>query len=174
MPIVVTVTLLSLYVNIHGLLSVADGDAGDFADAPPPAYPRGLHMPSDRHDNGKTDVADMNIFPTRAEIFSEVVEFLPSTDPEQPHFLTDKSQRHIDTLFRLLRQDTFGELKYVLASTLRGFEIHILFSGRHGLEADILLSQLPTLRGKSSPERGWWEDSRRLAEGCARVVHSDP
>ncbi|KAM3486345.1 hypothetical protein MY8738_000561 [Beauveria namnaoensis] len=176
----------------RGLLSVADGDAGDFADAPPPAYPRGLHMPSDRHDNDKTDIADMSIFPTRAEIFSNVAEFLPSTDPEQPHFLTDKSQRHIDTLFRLLRQDTFGELKDVLASTLRVSEIDrtyldspklsfgnlranrypkavisfISFSGRRGLETDISFSQTPTLRGKSALERRrWWEDSRRLAEG---------
>ncbi|KAM0744848.1 hypothetical protein ACQRIT_000232 [Beauveria bassiana] len=176
----------------RGLLSVADGDAGDFADAPPPAYPRGLHMPSDRHDNDKTDIADMSIFPTRAEIFSNVAEFLPSTDPEQPHFLTDKSDRHIDTLFRLLRQDTFGELKDILASILRVSEIDrtyldspklsfgnlranrylkavvsfISFSGRRGLEVDISFSQTPTLRGKSAPERRrWWEDSRRLAEG---------
>ncbi|KAM3427909.1 hypothetical protein NHJ13734_008808 [Beauveria thailandica] len=58
---------------------LADGDAGDFADAPPPAYPRGLHMPSDRHGNNKTGIGDMNIFPTQAEIFSNVAEFLPST-----------------------------------------------------------------------------------------------
>ncbi|KAK8149294.1 hypothetical protein G3M48_007543 [Beauveria asiatica] len=94
-------------------------------------------MPSDRHDNDKTDVADMNIFPTRADIFSDVVEFLPSTDPEQPHFLTDKSQRHIDTLFRLLRQDTFGELNF---GNLRANRYpkavisFISFSGRRGLE----------------------------------------
>ncbi|KAK8148178.1 hypothetical protein G3M48_000218 [Beauveria asiatica] len=71
---------------------LADGDAGDFADAPPPAYPRGLHMPSDRHGNNKTGIGDMKIFPTQAEMFSNVAEFLPSTDPEQPHFPTDKSQ----------------------------------------------------------------------------------
>ncbi|KAM3429619.1 hypothetical protein MY4824_008141 [Beauveria thailandica] len=81
---------------------LADGDAGDFADVPPPAYPRGLHMPSDHHGNNKTGIRDMNIFPTQAEIFSNVAEFLPSTDPEQPHFPTDKSQRHINTLIHLL------------------------------------------------------------------------
>lgn len=187
----------------RGLLSEANAGAADFADTPPPTYPRGLHMPSDRHDNDKADIAAMEIFPTREEISSDVADFLPSTDPEQPHFLTDKSQRHIDTLFRLLRQDTFGELKDVLASTLRVCETDrtyldspkltfgnlranryptavigfISFSGRRGLEADVSFSQPPGLKGKTVAERRrWWEDSRRLAEGVLvsfMAIHQD-
>ncbi|KAJ2978870.1 hypothetical protein NQ176_g3576 [Zarea fungicola] len=176
----------------RGLLSLDDADAADFAGAPAPAYPRGLQIPNGRHDNDKSDIVAMNIFPTRAEILSEVAEFLPSTDPEQPHFLTDKSQRHIDTLFRLLRQDTFGELKEVLSNTLRLSEMdrtylesprlsfgnlranryskavisYISFNSRRGLEISISFSQPQILRGKSVSERQrWWEDSRRLSEG---------
>ncbi|OAR02185.1 hypothetical protein LLEC1_04893 [Akanthomyces lecanii] len=182
----------AVVARARGLLRDTDADVIDFADAPPPAYPRGLHMPNDRHDNDKTDIVAMKIFPTRAEIFSDVAEFLPSTCPEQPHFLTDKCERHIDTLFRLLRQDTFGELKAVLSSTLRVSEIDQIYldspklsfgnlganrypkalisfincTGRRGLEVDVSFSQPPALRGKSiSERRRWWEDSRRLAEG---------
>ena len=176
----------------RGLLSADDVDAIDFADTPTPAYPRGLHMPNGRHDNDKTDITAIKVFPTRAEILTEAADFLPSTDPDQPHFLTDKAQRHVDTLFRLLRQDTFGELKDVLASALRFSEIdrsyldspklsfgnlranrypkavisYISFSGRRGLEVDISFFQPRALRNKSASERRrWWEDSRRLAEG---------
>lgn len=176
----------------RGLLSVEEDETADQADAPVPAYPRGLRIPGGRHDNDKMDITSLKIFPTRAEILNESAEFLPSTDPEQPHFLADKSQRHIDTLFRLLRQDTFGALKDVLASTLRVSEMdptfldnpslsfgniranryfkavisYISFDSRLGLEVDISFSQPLALRGKTVPEkRRWWEDSRRLAEG---------
>lgn len=176
----------------RGLLILDDADAADFVGTPAPAYPRGLHMPNGRHDNDKLDIVAMNIFPTRDEILCEAAEFLPSTDPEQPHFLTDKSQRHIDTLFRLLRQDTFGELKEVLSSTLRLSEMdraylesprlsfgnlrairypkavisYISFDSRRGLEVSISFPQPQILRGKPVSERQrWWEDSRRLSEG---------
>ncbi|KGQ06692.1 NFX1-type zinc finger-containing protein 1 [Beauveria bassiana D1-5] len=176
----------------RGLLSVDDAGAPDFADTPASAFPRVLHPPGGRHDNDNSDIAVIKIFPTRAEILSEAAEFLPSTDLEQPHFLSDKSQRHIDTLFRLLRQDTFGELKDVLASTLRLAEAnrshldspklsfgnlranrysqaiisYMSFDSRRGLEADISFSQPRNLRDKTAADRQrWWEESRRLSEG---------
>ncbi|TQV90192.1 NF-X1 finger and helicase domain-containing protein [Cordyceps javanica] len=176
----------------RGLLSVDDAGATGFADTPASAFPRVLHPPGGRHDNDNSDIAVIKIFPTRAEILSEAAEFLPSTDLEQPHFLSDKSQRHIDTLFRLLRQDTFGELKDVLASTLRLAEANrshldspklsfgnlranrysqaiiscMSFDSRRGLEADISFSQPRNLRDKTAAERQrWWEESRRLSEG---------
>ncbi|KAK2593467.1 hypothetical protein QQS21_008840 [Conoideocrella luteorostrata] len=176
----------------RGLINQDDGNVPDFADTPASAYPHGLHMPKDRHDNDKTDIAIMKIFPTRAEILSEAAEFLPSTDLEQPHFLTNKSQRHVDTQFRLLRHDTFGELKDVIAGILRASEMdqayldnpklnfgnfranhyskavfsYVSFGSRNGLEAKISFSQPSNLRDKSASERRrWWEDSRRLLEG---------
>ncbi|KAK8143852.1 hypothetical protein G3M48_006653 [Beauveria asiatica] len=176
----------------RGLLIVDDAGATDFADTPASAFPRVLHPPGGRHDNDNSDIAVIKIFPTRAEILSEAAEFLPSTDLEQPHFLSNKSQRHIDTLFRLLRQDTFGELKDVLASTLRLAEAnrshldspklsfgnlranrysqaiisYMSFDSRRGLEADISFSQPRNLRDKTAAERQrWWEESRRLSEG---------
>jgi hypothetical protein len=176
----------------RGLINQEDANVPDFADTPAPAYPHGLNMPKDHHDNDKIDISAMKIFPTRGEILSQAADFLPSTDLEQPHFLTNKSQRHIDTQFRLLRHDTFGELKDVIAGILCASEMdpayldsprlnfgnfranryskavfsHVLFGSRSGLEANISFSQPPNLRGKSASERRrWWEDSRRLSEG---------
>lgn len=102
----------------RGLLArtMADNDA---VPAPASLYPRDLVIPSDRHDNDKLDITDIVIFPTQDEIMSDVQEFLPFTDPSQPHFLTDATQRHVDTHFRLYRHDKFGELKGALAGLLQ-------------------------------------------------------
>ena len=46
-----------------------------------------------------TDITKIKILPTEDEIRSEQVEFLPSTDLDQPHFLADPAERHLDTHF---------------------------------------------------------------------------
>lgn len=155
-------------------------------------YPRNLVIPRDRYDNDKPDIVDVKIFPTSEEIMSDAIDFLPSTDLDQPHFLQEKVERHIDTCFRLLRHDTFGELKKALGSLLHNIQndpacindpklslgdfrafhypdayvSYVSFDRRHGLEMNISFRQLPQLRKKSAKERQkWWQDSRRLSEG---------
>lgn len=155
-------------------------------------YPRNLVMPRDRHDNDKPDIVNVKIFPTSEEIMSDAIDFLPSTNPDQPHFLQDKVERHIDTCFRLLRHDIFGELKTALGLLLhavqndpayirnpklslgdfRAFHYpdayisYVLFDRRHGLEMNVSFGQLPQLRKTSAKERQkWWQDSKRLGEG---------
>ncbi|KAF2472218.1 uncharacterized protein BDR25DRAFT_353920 [Lindgomyces ingoldianus] len=49
-------------------------------------------------------------------------DFLPSTDLDQLHVLHDQAERHIDTHFRLLRHDTFGESIEALGSLIHVFE----------------------------------------------------
>lgn len=75
--------------------------------------------PGNRHDNDNADITAISIFPVRAEILSDAREFLPSTDSDQPHFLSSKLGRNIDTQFCLLRHDTFGELKDALGSLMK-------------------------------------------------------
>lgn len=153
------------------------------------AYPLGLSIPGDRHDNDKADITKIRIFPTREELLSERPDFMPSTDPSQPHFLADQVERHLDTQFRLLRHDTFGELKDVLGGllhavesnptkpglTLGGFRAnqypgawvsYVSFDTRRGLEMNLSFPP-PSTAGKQSAaeRRKWWEDTKRLAEG---------
>ncbi|KAF2704119.1 P-loop containing nucleoside triphosphate hydrolase protein [Pleomassaria siparia CBS 279.74] len=155
-------------------------------------YPRRLVIPGGRHDNDNADITKIKIFPTLEEILSEEAEFLPPTDLDQPHFLADPTERHIDTHFRLLRYDCFGELKEALGGlvysvlnnpaclnspklTFGDFRAHhypsacisyLSFDLRRGLEADITFPQLTILRKKSASERQkWWKESKRLAEG---------
>ncbi len=155
-------------------------------------YPRDLILPRDRHDNDKLDITKIRILPTEDEIRSNHVDFLPSTDPDQPHFLTNKVERHLDTFFRLLRHDVFGELMESLNTVLtalhtgsatledprfslgairaysypRAHITYVSFDQRRGLEAHISFSQPSFLRKKSPSERRtWWQESKRLDEG---------
>lgn len=155
-------------------------------------YPRDIDTPGGRHDNDKTDITKINIFPTQGEILSDAREFLPCTEPDQPHLITSKLERHIDTHFRLLRHDTFGKLKDALGVLMKSMindpeqlasprlelgDTHIypypnafvsyLMLNRHGrLQARMSFSQPLSIRRRSTLERrNWWEESRRLEEG---------
>ncbi|KEF56837.1 uncharacterized protein A1O9_07027 [Exophiala aquamarina CBS 119918] len=153
------------------------------------SYPRSITMPRDRHDNDKADITRMKIFPTNEEIISDEPDFLPSTDLDQPHFLTDQAERHIDTHFRLLRHDTFGELKNLLGGLMHAVKndplnpkfnfgnfranqytnaliSYVSFDSRPGLEFNISFAQPSLVRKKPTSERQrWWEESKRLSEG---------
>lgn len=156
------------------------------------SFPRDLVIPSGRYDNDKRDIAEITIFPTRDEIMSDAKEFLPSTDPDQPHHLVNEVERHIDTYFRLLRHDIFGDLKKALANFMlevtegpnklhcslsnlgdmrvssypNAYISYLAFESRPGLEAHISFLQPPQLRKRSMADVSmWWEESRRLDEG---------
>ncbi|EEQ35140.1 Ab1-133 [Microsporum canis CBS 113480] len=143
------------------------------------SYPRPIIIPGTRHDNDNADITKIKIFPTEEEIRSDQPDYLPTTDRDQPHFITNAAERHIDTLFRLLRHDTFGELKGALGilihaigddtSLLKNWKLplgdmrayaypnahirYVTFKQKEGIEAQVSFSQLPVLRGKSASNR---------------------
>lgn len=188
--------------NIREIINRARGLVGEKTDnidpeshsstVPRSTYPRDIDMPRDRHDNDKTDITKINIFPTQAEILSDAREFLPCTDPDQPHFLTGKLERHIDTHFRLLRHDTFGELKDALGALMKSiiddpsqltsprrelggarintyqnaFVSYLMLNKYGRLQAQMSSPQPSSIRRKSTADRRkWWEESRCLQEG---------
>jgi hypothetical protein len=173
---------------------VAGGDTAgnDHTDFLLSHYPRKVVTPGGRHDNDHTDITKIAIFPTREELLCDIQEFLPSCDPDYPHFLTNKIDRHIDTQFRLLRHDIFGELNDVLGCLLteystkvgdfKGKKINagntrinpyyqakvsqVLLDRRRGLVVNVSFSQPQQISQKSPVEKQkWWEESRRLNEG---------
>lgn len=199
-PLVISV-IKRILADIRAMIArakglVADGSAQEDDSTSSPvrttSYPRDVVIPRNRHDNDEIDIAEIIIFPTRDEIMSNAKECLPSTDPDQPHFIEDQIGRHIDTNFRLLRHDIFGDMKKALATLMHAAmkdpaslsnmkvklgdmrvyhynEAHIsyvTFDSRHGLEARISFAQPAALHPKSAAERRtWWEESRRLNEG---------
>ncbi|OAL74790.1 hypothetical protein A7D00_0384 [Trichophyton violaceum] len=156
------------------------------------SYPRPISVPGTRHDNDHADITKIRIMPTNEEICCELPDYLPTTDRDQPSFITNATERHIDTLFRLLRHDIFGELKHALGILIHAIKEdesiqrtwnppvgdirayaypnariqYVSFERRTGIEAQVSFSQLPALQKKTSAERSkWWADSKRLEEG---------
>lgn len=155
-------------------------------------YPREVFVPGGRHDNDHQDITKFSIFPTVGEIRHADADYIPFTDRDLPHFITDKAQRHIDTQFRLLRHDLFGEMKTALSElfsiaendptqlrtsrlSLGNTRAHLYPSAsisylsadnRNGLEIQVTFPQPQQLYGIGlESRRRWWEESSRLAEG---------
>jgi hypothetical protein len=156
-------------------------------------YPRQIIVPGGHHDNDNIDISKIKILPTEEEIRSDHLEFLPTTNRDQPYFLSSPVERYIDTNFRLLRHDVFGELKEALWGLVKAIAdndkliespklslggmrayhypmahvSYLSFNQKRGIEAHVSFNQLPSLRKKSAPERRiWWKDSKRLEEGA--------
>ena len=69
----------------------------------PPGH---LRPEGPRHDNDFTDIVQIRICPTSDELMCQIGPYLPVTIPGAPHHLPAGSmERHIDTQFRLLRED---------------------------------------------------------------------
>lgn len=62
-----------------------------------------------RHDNDKVDMCDISILPTQQEIQSSRIEYLPLSDPTEWHL--GGLEGLLDRNFRLLREDTIGQLR---------------------------------------------------------------
>lgn len=155
-------------------------------------YIRQRVIPGGRHDNDNSDITEISIFPTVGEIMCQVRDFLPSTDLDQLHHLHRKTERHIDTHFRLLRHDIFGELKDALSKLMSNMlennkipegrvfgtdstrinsyssavVINLELNSRRGFQMSIAFRQPHQIRKKSTTDiNKWWEESKRLMEG---------
>ena len=186
--------LQAIIARANGLLAeeVAPNVDGVSTIVVKSTYPRNTVVPGGHHDNDNWDITKIKILPTEDEIQSDHPEFLPSTDLDQPYFHTDPVARHIDTQFRLLRHDIFGELKDTLGGVansitqdptlldnsrlslgdMRAYHYanahiaYVSFNRNRGVEAHVSFNQLHALRKKSaSDRRNWWEDTKRLEEG---------
>ena len=72
------------------------------------AYDPPGHLRPDgpRHDNDSANIAQIRICPTSDELMCQIAPHLPVTVPGAPHHLAAGSmERHLDTQFRLLRED---------------------------------------------------------------------
>jgi hypothetical protein len=188
----ILVDIRAMIARCKGYLAEESPTSEEIFGATTITYPRDVVIPQDRHDNDKADITEIVIFPTRDEIMSDVRECLPSTDPDQPHFLVNSVERHIDTNFRLFRHDVFGDLKRALAGLMhaatedltalnnpninlgdmrvysypQAHVNYVSFDERRGLEVQITFLQPPPSRRRLARERcAWWEESRRLEEG---------
>ncbi|KAG5949969.1 hypothetical protein E4U53_005601 [Claviceps sorghi] len=151
-------------------------------------FPGRLSANGPRHDNDFEDISKISILPTFEEIMSPRAEYLPTNDSSTWHIGGIRGR--IDREFRLLREDTVGQLRdavrdvqeqmkkpqehrLVTSKNLRTYTyedptpINIMFGAEGGLELLVQCQQLTTVKSLNEKERHtWWQQSRRLQSGA--------
>lgn len=141
---------------------------------------------SPRHDNDFEDITQIQILPTRSEINSTRPEYLPPADLSKLHVHGIRGV--IDRQFRLLREDTVGQLRETIKQ-LKSTGIigkHQLGNARMYHKAQLLKMRaskhhcLDFVYSFAQPEpaatlgdndrKQWWDSSRRLQSGALVCV----
>ncbi|KAF7173984.1 hypothetical protein CNMCM5623_006251 [Aspergillus felis] len=140
--------------------------------------------PGGRHDNDHADIVKIAIMPTLDEIQSSRIEYLPVNDPGQWH--VGGLDGLLDRNFRLLREDTIGQLRDAIHQELKGSKRsggrisqvrthiyphaklgQIYFDKFLGFQFKVQFPQPPRVSEMSAEDReSWWQLSKRLQSGA--------
>ncbi|GES66835.1 P-loop containing nucleoside triphosphate hydrolase protein [Aspergillus terreus] len=159
----------------------------------PVAFVTQQASPGGRHDNDHADICRIQIMPTFQEVLSPRSEYLPVKDPRQWH--VNGLAGLLDRNFRLLREDTIGQLRDAIHAELRpvkdkgsrsakgqtrthvyrGVVVQSLdFHRFEGPQFLIRFAQPKSIRNLPSQKRQeWWQLSKRL-QSDALVCLVDP
>ncbi len=148
--------------------------------------PGRLSIHGARHDNDHANIADIHILPTAQEIASPRQAYIPSIDSN--NHLTGVA-RLLDRQFRLLRQDTVGQLGDAAGEEIKRLEnlktkastghqhqsgvrrvtyynavfSYITMDRKNGLQFEIEFDQPPQTKNKPPTKREeWWKGSKLL------------
>ncbi|KAK8064422.1 nf-x1 finger and helicase domain containing protein [Apiospora phragmitis] len=150
----------------------------------PKNLPGQLSSTGPRHDNDHTDIEDISILPTPDEIMCAKDEYLPTNRPASFH--RPGIIGRLDREFRLLREDTVGQLRDVVRAQLE--KMHntqttefrnqrvrsFTYIGAEPMQVDLHRSRgLDILVRFTQPAKGsgsigreeWWTHSKRLLPG---------
>ncbi|KAI9376161.1 hypothetical protein BJX61DRAFT_531109 [Aspergillus egyptiacus] len=149
--------------------------------------------PGGRHDNDHADICKIKIMPTFQEILSPRSEYLPVKDPREWH--VGGLAGLLDRNFRLLREDTVGQLRDAIHADLQPVnrdkggrpngqtrthvygQVVVQGVGFHrfaGLQFLVRFAQPTNVRGSAKKKRQeWWQLSKRL-QSDALVCLVDP
>ncbi|OTB05196.1 hypothetical protein M426DRAFT_320004 [Hypoxylon sp. CI-4A] len=156
--------------------------------------PGQLSQEGPRHDNDHEDIGKIRILPTYEEITSIRNEYLPTTDPSLFH--RPGIQGRLDREFRLLREDTVGQLRDAISlqleamrnpqrkyeqgnsNTLRTYAYEeaavsgVDFHRNQGMILQVQFRQ-PCSKNSLPQRRDWWANSKRLQPGGLVCILSE-
>jgi hypothetical protein len=140
-----------------------------------------------RHDNDHESISDIRILPTAQEIASHRPEYLPSIDSTKHHLPALAGL--LDRQFRLLREDSVGQLRDAVRGELRRLEypsrttsvlhqgaqgvrkiiyhhvrlLRMCMDRKKGLQVVAEFDQPTEIQNNSVKQReDWWKDSKLL------------
>ncbi|RYP53103.1 hypothetical protein DL768_001880 [Monosporascus sp. mg162] len=180
---------------IQRRLGVGDGLPGETKYRKPVTHakfvmrrdlPGHLSAEGPRHDNDHAEISEIRIMPTYDEIISPRKEYLPTNDPSLFHLPGIRGR--LDREFRLLREDTVGQLRDAVRSQLNASQppgTNLSGSSKDSLRTyvyqdaridDISISRLqgldflvrfrqPASSDEEQKRREWWSHSKRLQPG---------
>ena len=141
--------------------------------------------PGGRHDNDHQDICDIRIMPSFQEISCNRAEYLPVIDPAQWH--VGGLDGLLDRNFRLLREDTIGQLRDAIHHETNRSEhskmqrsqqrthvyrdvriVNLSFGQLLGFHFEIGFPQPPAVKTLSAAKEreNWWRMSKRLQPGA--------
>lgn len=150
--------------------------------------PGTLSADGPRHNNDHVDITKIKIMPTYDEIVSPRAEYLPTNNPSSWHVKGIRGR--LDREFRLIREDTVGQLRDAVrdvlelardpkhtkgrqSNTLRTYTyenpltVDVNLHRIGGLEMSICCHQLPIVKKLNAKKRrDWWAQSKRLQAGA--------
>ncbi|KAJ4249160.1 hypothetical protein NW762_012495 [Fusarium torreyae] len=149
--------------------------------------PGTLSADGPRHDNDHTNINKIKILPTYEEVMSPRGEYLPTKNPSKWHI--NGIRGRLDREFRLVREDTVGQLRDAVRDMLEvarnpnlsktrnsdsirtytyenPFTIDVDLHRIGGLEMVVCCNQLPAVsRLNTKKRKDWWIQSKRLQAG---------
>ncbi|KAJ5827029.1 hypothetical protein N7447_003792 [Penicillium robsamsonii] len=144
------------------------------------AFIANRETPGGRHNNDFDDICDIKIMPSFEEICSLRAEYLPVNNPLRWHI--DGLDGLLDRNFRLLREDTIGQLRDAIhhelspraqQSQLRKFVypmsivVNLEFNWLSGLYFEVDFPQPAAVTSYTPMAREmWWQSSKRLQPGA--------
>ncbi|WEW54842.1 hypothetical protein PRK78_000268 [Emydomyces testavorans] len=149
-------------------------------DKPPVTFTTQKDPPGGRHDNDHADICQIKVMPTFQEILCSRSEYLPVINPRQWH--VGGLDGLLDRNFRLLREDTIGQLRDIIHVEMRPVSLketqknqtrtHVYrqvrvggfdFDRFDGFKFLIEFAQPSNVHGMSKGRRQeWWQLSKRL------------
>ncbi|KAI5928601.1 hypothetical protein F4810DRAFT_12223 [Camillea tinctor] len=144
-----------------------------------------------RHDNDFDEISKIRILPTESEIASSRAEYLPTNDISQFHVAGIRGR--LDREFRLLREDTVGQLRDVVRAqmeimrnpdprakkrsnanvrtyTYEDPKIHDVQFEKYDGVVFVLRFLQPVPKISRSKRKQWWLQSKRLQPGSLVCV----
>ncbi|KAL9108008.1 MAG: hypothetical protein Q9187_008350, partial [Circinaria calcarea] len=151
-------------------------------------WPGELSENGPRHDNDHADIGHIAVMPTAGEIRSNRAEYLPTTDHTKLHL--EGVAGLLDRQFRLLREDTIGQLRDCVRSVLEQLNTSggnpqfdkrtqhgarylvyqsvilsdVIFEMKRGLQVIAEFDQPMPVRNMAlqSDRQRWWSETKQL------------
>ncbi|KAK2609553.1 hypothetical protein N8I77_003049 [Diaporthe amygdali] len=177
-----------LFQTEHTSNTCCSSNYSHSASAPEQDRPGALSTGGTQHDNDRSEITGIHVLPTYGEITAQTGQYLPAADPASWHL--PGARGRLDREFRLLREDTAGQIRdgcreilkaihgpgleaYRRQRTTTNFDFcddvkvqHVSMHNQNGIQFTVAFKQPEPVRAMEYDQRqAWWERCKRFRPG---------